>query len=260
MRPAEIDLTTVTPLHGAHAHSDCDHDRPLLDALEHGFTSVEADVWYAGGEVLVGHHREDTDPSRTLASVYLEPLARLVAEHGGSVFPGHTGFQLLIDLKHDHPEVYPAVEDALRQFPGLVSSCRDREVTEGALTAVVSGERPRDVMTSRATRHAAYDGRLGDLGGGLHHTFMPLVSDDWTATFGWTGHGPMPEHERARLREIVTSAHADGHLVRFWATPDDTGEARTNLWTELRDAGVDYLNSDDLAGLRDFLAMETAAA
>ncbi|HEX6446497.1 MAG TPA: hypothetical protein VF053_15485 [Streptosporangiales bacterium] len=260
MRLAEIDLTNVTPLSGAHAHGDCDHDRPLLDALEHGFTSVEADVWYADGEVLVGHHRADTDPSRTLAGLYLEPLAKLVANHGGSVFPGHRGFQLLIDLKHDHPDIYPAVEDALRQFPGLVSSWQDGELTEGALTAVVSGERPRAVMSGRALRHAGYDGRLSDIGSGLHRTFMPLVSDDWTSTFTWTGVGPMPDHERARLHEIVTSAHADGHLVRFWATPDEIGDARTSLWTELRDAGVDYLNTDDLPGLRDFLTEATLAA
>lgn len=260
MRPADIDLTNVTPLRGAHAHSDSDHDRPLLDALEHGFTSVEADVWYADGEVLVGHHWEDTDPSRTLAGLYLEPLARLVAGHGGTVFPDHAGFQLLIDLKHDHQDVYPAVEDALRRFPGLASSWQDGVVTEGAVTAVVSGDRPRAVMASRPVRHAAYDGRLGEIGAGLHHTFMPLVSDNWTETFTWTGEGPMPWHERTRLREIVTSAHADGHLVRFWATPDETGEARTRLWTELRDAGVDYLNTDDLAGLRDFVIRELVAA
>lgn len=260
MRPAQIDLTTVTPLSGAHAHGDCDHDRPLLDALEHGFTSVEADVWYADGEVLVGHHRADTDPERTLAGLYLEPLADLAAAHGGSVFPEHTGFQLLIDLKHDHPDIYPAVEDALRQFPGLVSSWQDGELTEGALTAVVSGERPRAAMSSRLLRHAGYDGRLSDIGGGLHPTFMPLVSDDWTSAFTWTGHGPMPENERTRLREIVASAHADGHLVRFWATPDETGEARASLWSELLDAGVDYLNTDDLAGLRDFLMEDALAA
>ena len=32
------------PLTQAHAHNDYEHDRLLLDALEHGFTSVEADV------------------------------------------------------------------------------------------------------------------------------------------------------------------------------------------------------------------------
>jgi hypothetical protein len=42
--------------------------------------------------------------------------------------------------------------------------------------------------------------------------------------------------------------------VRFWATNDIAGQARENLWTELRAAGVDHINTDDLAGLREFLA------
>ena len=44
--------------------------------------------------------------------------------------------------------------------------------------------------------------------------------------------------------------------MRFWATNDIAGEARTNLWLELRDAGVDHINTDDLEGLQEFLAQE----
>lgn len=43
--------TDVTPLPRAHAHNDYEHARPLLDALDHGFTSVEADVWLVDGEL-----------------------------------------------------------------------------------------------------------------------------------------------------------------------------------------------------------------
>ena len=35
---------TAVPLARAHAHNDYEHPRPLRDALDHGFTSVEADV------------------------------------------------------------------------------------------------------------------------------------------------------------------------------------------------------------------------
>lgn len=43
----------VQPLERAHAHNDYEHDRPLLDALDHGFTSVEADVWLVDGDRAV---------------------------------------------------------------------------------------------------------------------------------------------------------------------------------------------------------------
>ena len=39
----------VTPLRQAHAHNDYEHPRPLLDALDHGFCSVEADVFLTDG-------------------------------------------------------------------------------------------------------------------------------------------------------------------------------------------------------------------
>ena len=54
------------PLAQAHAHNDYEHDRPLFDALEHGFTSVEADVWLVDGELLVAHDLEDVKAGVTL--------------------------------------------------------------------------------------------------------------------------------------------------------------------------------------------------
>lgn len=43
----------VVPLERAHAHNDYEHDRPLFDALDSGFKSVEADVF--GKPVVLVH-------------------------------------------------------------------------------------------------------------------------------------------------------------------------------------------------------------
>lgn len=51
----------------------------------------------------------------------------------------------------------------------------------------------------------------------------------------------------------MDTAHARGQRVRFWATPDLPGPDRDALWGELVAAGVDHLNTDDLAGLASFL-------
>ena len=37
--------TSSLGLERAHAHNDYEHPRPLFDALDHGFKSVEADIW-----------------------------------------------------------------------------------------------------------------------------------------------------------------------------------------------------------------------
>src|SRR2546426_1011359 len=56
----------VVPLLNAHAHNDYEHSRPLLDALDQGFTSVEADVFPVAGNLLVAHDFYALRPDRTL--------------------------------------------------------------------------------------------------------------------------------------------------------------------------------------------------
>src|SRR3954468_10159458 len=75
----------VTPLPNAHAHNDYLHSRPLFDALDHGFTSVEADVFPVNGELLVAHVHSAAKPERTLDKLYLAPLAERIEHNHGSV-------------------------------------------------------------------------------------------------------------------------------------------------------------------------------
>jgi hypothetical protein len=109
-------------------------------------------------------------------------------------------------------------------------------------------------MKAADKRFGFYDGRSADLASGMPAGLMPLVSDNWTKLFTWQGVGPMPEAERARLRVYVETAHANGYRVRFWATPDQPGAARDAMWTELHNAGVDHINTDDLPALDRFLS------
>ncbi|MEU7419146.1 phosphatidylinositol-specific phospholipase C/glycerophosphodiester phosphodiesterase family protein [Streptomyces antibioticus] len=242
------------PLWRAHAHNDYEHPRPLLDALDHRFGSVEADIFLVDGALLVAHSADQLDPARTLESLYLAPLAARVRAHHGSVYRGHRQpLQLLVDIKTEGASTYLALDHQLRRYHGLFTTYAHGRVWPGAVTAVVSGDRAARVpLAAQAVRHAFYDGRLADLGT-TDAAFAPLISDNWTLNFGWLGVGAFPEAERRRLRTIVAAAHARGQRVRFWATPDLAGPARDAVWTELLAAGVDHLNTDDLAGLEAFL-------
>lgn len=244
----------VQPLERAHAHNDYEHDRPLFDALEHGFTSVEADVWLVDGELRVAHDLVDTEPGRTLRSLYLDPLADRVRTNASSVYRGWRGsLQLLIDIKSDGSATYAAVDKELREFRFMLTQWVEGQQRRGAVEVVISGNRPRQDMLDQRVRLAGYDGRLSDLGTDVPASFMPLVSDNWTRNFTWQGVGPMPASEREKLHRIVDEAHAASYRVRFWATPDVEGEPRESVWRELLAADVDHINTDDLAGLRTFL-------
>lgn len=248
-----LDRSGGRPLSRAHAHNDYDHPRPLFDALEHRFGSIEADVHLVDGALLVGHDPGDLDAARTLESLYLDPLRTLVKIHHGAVYQRWpTSVQLLIDLKTDGATTYPELGRHLQRYQQILTTYRHGNVHPGPVTAVVSGNRgARAPIEARQVRHAFYDGRLSDLG--TSASFIPLISEDWTATFTWQGVGPFPAKERDRLRKIVSTAHAHRQRVRFWATPDDAGPDREAVWRELYDAGADLFNTDDLASLQAFL-------
>jgi len=255
--PAGAASSSSWPLERAHAHNDYEHSRPLFDALDHGFTSVEADVWLQDGELRVAHDASATRPGRTLESLYLDPLRQRVRTQQGSVYAGWRGsVQLLIDVKSDGPTTYAAVDRVLSRYPDLMTRWTAGRKHSRPVTAVISGNRDREAMTAQFTRYAGYDGRLSDLGSGTPASFMPLMSDNWTKQFTWLGVGPMPSAEREKLHTIVAMAHAAGYQVRFWATPDLATPEREALWRESVAADVDFLNTDDLAGLESFLRAE----
>lgn len=245
--------TDATPLRRAHAHNDYRHDRPLLDALDQGFTSVEADVFLVEGTLCVAHEAKEIRRDRTLQALYLEPLRQRVARNQGRVYRGGPRVILLIDLKTAAEPTYRKLHEILTEYREMLTVFGPDGRKEGAVLVVVSGNRPLELMRSQAVRYAGCDGRLTDLDTELPADIIPMISDQWGGCFSWKGEGPMPAEERAKLQEIVRKSHAKGRLVRFWATPDMRSPARDAVWAELFAAGVDLINTDDLEGLRRFL-------
>jgi len=243
----------VVPLLAAHAHNDYEHERPLLDALEHGFCSVEADVFLVGDKLCVAHNAVDITPERTLRTLYLDPLRARAKKNKGHIYPKASRFVLLIDLKSAAEPTYWRLHEILADYADLVTAFGPEGRRDRAVLVVVSGNRPLELMRSQAVRYAGYDGRLSDLDSDMPAALMPMISDHWGRNFTWTGAGPILEAERDKLMHIVRTAHDKGRLVRFWATPDAPSAARDALWQELLAAGVDLLNTDDLEGLQTFL-------
>ncbi len=248
-----------TPLPQAHAHNDYEHRRPLLDALDHGFSSVEADIFLVKGKLLVAHDFIRLRPERTLEKLYLDPLLARVRRHGGGVYPsqkraGDRGakpaeFTLLIDIKDNGEKTYAALHALLAsKYAEMLTTVRDGKVQKKAVTIVISGNRPRRLIAGQKVRYAGVDGRLSDLDSKEPAHLLPLISDRWSSHFKWRGNGEIPAVELAKLRDVVRKSHGKGRRVRFWATPE-----KIAVWAVLRDNGVDLINTDDLAGLEKFL-------
>jgi glycerophosphoryl diester phosphodiesterase len=250
-RGAAQSPSSPVPLTRAHAHNDYEHPRPLLDALEQGFCSVEADVWLVEGRLLVSHNLADAQPQRTLEALYLRPLQERAERQGGRVFPGGPSVTLLIDVKSEATNTWLALRDVLQRHEKLFTRFHADRTETNAVTVIVSGNRARELMLADTNRLAGYDGRLDDLETPSSPHFIPLISDNWLKQFEWkarAGDGPMPAAERHKLISLVQRAHGQGRRLRLWAAPDNA-----RAWAELQSTGVDLINTDDLAGLAKFL-------
>jgi hypothetical protein len=241
-------LAEPQPLVRAHAHNDYEHERPLVDALSHGFCSVEADIYLVDGELLVAHNRKDVSPDRNLRSLYLDPLRKRAQKYDGRIFKDGPVFWLLIDVKSEATATYRALHTLLREYSDVIASVQDGQLSDRAVRVVISGNRAQQVIEADQPRFAGIDGRITDLNSSKSNLLLPWISDNWRNHFRWRGTGAFPDEEREKLESLVRRTHASGRLLRLWATPE--GPA---VWTVLHDAGVDLMNTDDLAGLQKFL-------
>ncbi|MEM9829750.1 MAG: phosphatidylinositol-specific phospholipase C/glycerophosphodiester phosphodiesterase family protein [Bacteroidota bacterium] len=240
----------VTPLPNAHAHNDYWHERPLLDALAHGFTSVEADVLLIDGELYVGHDMPEGDHSLpTLKDAYLEPLQQRVKEQNGKVYAGYEGnFYLMIDIKTDAEPTYARLKEALIPYQDMLSYQEDGKKHPGAVTIFLSGNRPIAQVQQESLQLVSIDGRPENLRQGYSADFMPVISQHYRAIVDWDGSQPISAKQRKALKKLTKQAHQEDKKVRLWATPENT-----LVWETLLDTGVDFINTDQIAELQQFL-------
>jgi len=239
-------LAQMTPLLRAHAHNDYDQPRPLVGAMELGFCSIEADVYLVDGKLLVAHNRKDVKPERTLDAMYLHPLSLAVKANKGSVYPKRAEVILLVDIKADGPGVYEELKRELAPYDSWLTHFANGKVHKRAVTVILSGNRPIDVLAKETGRVAFIDGRPDEPG--TDPNLTPLVSQSWESLFHWNGVGEFPPNELSKLKDLVRTSHSHGQKLRFWATPETLA-----TWRTLYDNGVDLIGTDKQSELADFL-------
>ena len=242
-------MAQVIPLPNAHAHNDYEHTRPLLDALDQGFTSVEADVYWWNGKLVVAHNLPHGEEARqllpTLEELYLKPLQQRIQDRGGKVYPGYDGvFFLMIDFKSGADETYVALIKTLEPYREMLHTANN----PGPVTIFISGNRPIDQILQDPEILVSLDGRPDDLVRKIATARMPVISTSLTTIGSWDGRSLMPRSMRKSIQQLAKACHTQGKKLRLWAIPD------TELsWSTMQSLGVDLINTDDLEGLRRFL-------
>jgi len=227
----------------AHSHNDYERIRPLKNALQNGFISVEADVHLQNGNLLVSHHHPNKK-APSLEKLYLAPLDSLLHANSGQVYRGYAGpFYLMIDCKTEARTTYRSIRNLIAKFPALLCSSGNCPVK-----IFLSGNRPVQEMVSEGYSGIGIDGRPNDLGKGYSSELMPVISDHFRNWSTWNGKSKPSQDDLMRIKGLVQRVHAEGKKLRLWAIPD-----HEETWTALLEAGVDFINTDHLQELNHFL-------
>ena len=230
-----------------HAHNDEQHARPLLDALENRFYSVEVDIWVdKDGIIQVSH---ETGVSKgTLKELYLDPLQARVKEKG-SVFGDRVDFYLWLDIKQDTPILKNALQDTLNQY-SMLTIFTDEKTVPGAVTIILTGDdKAKTAFVNEVSeRKACRDSNFYKPADPKADNRWCYYALNWSNYIKWNGSGTIQEAEYKKLLDLMKDAHQKGRKVRFYATPDTPA-----YWQFALKNGLDWINTDLLKDLNLYL-------
>ena len=244
----------VVPLKNAHAHNDYEHKRPLFDALDNHFISVEADVYLINNELYVSHEPpEHLDALKTLEALYLKPLQKKISDNKGLVYKEQKGFfYLMIDFKSEAASSYLKLKQILKNYEDIICLVRNgKEESNKPVKIVVTGTkgRPFDQILADEPKYVSIDGRFNELGKGISFEVMPYISENYRNYLSYSGEGNPSVDDISTVTEMVEATHSEGKKLRFWASPD-----KPKVWQFLLDNQVDLVNTDSLPKFKDYMA------
>jgi len=234
--------------HG-HAHNDYMHTRPLMQALESGFTSIEIDVFLHKDDLIVSHTATGLDKKPDIEALYLKPIAKIIKDNGGHVYKGYDGPVIfMIDIKTSGDATYAKLKEILEKYKDILAVYHhDSIIKPGPIHILFSGNKPFEQVMKEETSYATIDADIKMLKESKYDDIITRYSDPWGIYFSWDGIGPMPDDEKEKLDDLVAKAHKKGKDIRFYGAPD-----KEAVWKTLLDAHVDWINTDKLAEYSHF--------
>jgi len=232
---------TVYTTANAHSHNDYQQAEPLLAAYSLQYGSVEADVILSQDQLLVAHTTKEASPNRTLEDLYLKPLSQYVKTNNGYPYADQSRkLIMMLDVKSDAVGTINKFIDLLMKYPELTHAHN--------LTFLISGNKPDPSTYISYPSYLWFDGLLDTHYSKEALTHIAMLSGNFINYSSWKGNGPMPEKDKAALKKAVDKAHALKKEVRIWNAPDII-----EGWTLLTDLDVDFIDSDSIKALAQFL-------
>ena len=216
----------------AHSHNDYEQKQPFYAAYNEQFGSIEADIHLVNGLLLVAHDAKGLNSNNTLEKLYLQPIV----DFKNNKRP----LQLLIDVKTDAIATLDSLVGLLKKFPFIILNKN--------IKIVISGNRPASSLFTNYPSYIWFDGRFGETYSPTELKKIGLISDDFGFLTSWKMSMPLNSMTQEKLISLINKAHQLNKPVRLYGIPD-----YPVAWEEMIRLGVDYINTDKINELSDYL-------
>ncbi|MCE7053156.1 alkaline phosphatase [Algoriphagus sp. AGSA1] len=225
-----------------HSHNDYLRKAPFWEAYANGCASIEVDVILVSGSLFVAHEQESIQETRTLESLYLQPIHQGLRS---GLIANPLSFFLTVDIKSEPYETLEQLMRSVRPYEEMMYSADHGR----GLKLVVSGNRPLLQEYADFPEYIFFDHQDVEDLETISLDKVAMVSLPFDRYSQWGGKGRMVAEEIAAVIQTVEKVHQAGKPIRFWASPDSK-----SAWKALHDIGVDYINSDKPFEVSRYLA------
>lgn len=226
----------------AHSHNDYEHPKAFWDAYNQQYGSIEADVILRNDTLFTAHDVAGISKERTFSKLYLNPIVAQVSKNNGKIYANlNYDLQLLIDLKTPAKETLAALVKLLDPHADILQP-------KGTVRIVISGNTPSPTEFDKYPSYIFFDGRPDVEYTSAQLERVALISQSFDKYSNWNGEGELGKTQKKRIINEVNKFHDLHKKFRFWGTPDNV-----NAWKKMMSFNVDYLNTDKVAELADYL-------
>jgi hypothetical protein len=252
-----------------YSHNDYWREVPLYSALQAGCAGVEADVWLLDDDpqLYVGHDKAALTVDRTFESLYINPLLDIfdrintVTQFSDKttlgIFDEHPTqtLLLLVDIKSDGVTTLQRIIEQIQPLRerGLLSYFKDGHVWRKAVTLAIGGRASFDALVANTTyRDYFFDAPLEKLSDDsvydYTNSYCASVSFKEVVGSVQSRAGVLSTEQRQIIEAQLQIAKVKKIKARYWDTPGWPIAVRNEIWHQLVEIGVDYLNVDDIKG------------
>ncbi|WP_051941711.1 alkaline phosphatase [Maribacter forsetii] len=211
-----------------HSHNDYKQNIPFWKAFGAEVQSIEVDVFYKNGKLMVAHEQGEIEENKTLERLYLNPLQEALDLN----LSANRSLQLLIDVKTDAYKTLDAIVASLKKYPSITSNKDVKIVISGNRPALEEYvDYPSYIYFDYQSLQPVTDTEVLDK--------IALVSVSFKNYSEWNGKGRLTSKDYNKVAEVIAQAHQLNKAFRFWATPDSK-----SAWKAFVNMGVDFINTD----------------